>query len=107
MDNCPIREEHLEKPPIRIEGGKNIVASRPFKPIKLHVIEWTPVATPPKEVTRYFVTIELGGELFVGILEWAYWDGDEYAWCEGASKFRGMGNVIAWVPLPEPYRETV
>ena len=63
---------------------------------------WIPVSAGlPKEPGHYLVTMKSGDISFV---EQLWYDGEGYN--EFMDDFwRNSSNIIAWMPLPEPYKE--
>ena len=74
------------------------------------VPQWIPVTErTPTEDGEYITTVENGEGMFTTSLDWRqdwkewgflsyYGESDEPAW-------RRVTNVVAWMPLPEPYKE--
>lgn len=74
------------------------------------VPQWTPCSErQPTEDGEYITTVEDGEGMFVTSNDWRqdwtewgflsyYGESDEPAW-------RRVTNVVAWMPLPEPYQE--
>ena len=67
---------------------------------------WIPCKTAlPKEDGQYIVTLKDDKEVWIDIAEWnptfgGRWQA-EFFDCE----YRDIDNVVAWQPLPTPYRE--
>lgn len=74
------------------------------------VMKWIPCSErQPTEDGEYITTVEDGEGMFVTSNDWRqdwtewgflsyYGESDEPAW-------RRVTNVVAWMPLPEPYQE--
>ena len=72
--------------------------------------QWIPCSErQPTENGEYIITVEDGEGMFTTSLDWRqdwkewgflsyYGESDEPAW-------RRVTNVVAWMPLPEPYKE--
>ena len=66
---------------------------------------WIPVTEKPIEGGQYIVTLKDDKEVWTDIAEWnptfgGRWQA-EFFDCE----YRDIDNVVAWQPLPTPYRE--
>lgn len=66
---------------------------------------WIPVTEKPIECGQYIVTLKDDKEVWTDIAEWnptfgGRWQA-EFFDCE----YRDINNVVAWQPLPTPYRE--
>ena len=66
---------------------------------------WIPVTEKPIEDGQYIVTLKDDKEVWTDIAEWnptfgGRWQA-EFFDCE----YRDIDNVVAWQPLPTPYRE--
>ena len=66
---------------------------------------WIPVTEKPIEGGQYIVTLKDDKEVWTDIAEWnptfgGRWQA-EFFDCE----YRDIDNVVAWQPLPKPYRE--
>ena len=66
---------------------------------------WIPVTEKPIEVGQYIVTLKDDKEVWTDIAEWnptfgGRWQA-EFFDCE----YHDIDNVVAWQPLPTPYRE--
>ena len=68
----------------------------------LEQTQWTPISEygypNPEDEYKHFLTVDNKGEITI---QEFYLSLDE----ERRPYFSGMVNVIAWMPLPEPYRE--
>ena len=67
--------------------------------------QWIPVTEKPIEGGQYIVTLKDDKEVWTDIAEWnptfgGRWQA-EFFDCE----YRDIDNVVAWQPLPTPYRE--
>ena len=87
-DNVALRKEVKELPPVT-----------PKQP------GWIPVTEKPIEGGQYIVTLKDDKEVWTDIAEWnptfgGRWQA-EFFDCE----YRDIDNVVAWQPLPTPYRE--
>lgn len=71
-------------------------------------LEWIPVAKrPPEEDGDYLVTMVTPGfNKGRPYTNWLYWDGDDQEWTDtdGDMLSGQETEVVAWKPLPEPYR---
>jgi len=88
--------EHTEMPVYVIDSLNNAI-----KAVKSQ--KWIPVSKPPKENCEYLVTLvdkdSNGDDIFV--TDKAYWTGMNWTY-----KFLIVENVIAYKPLPKPYKES-
>ena len=74
--------------------------------------QWIPASKPPKEDGRYLVLYDWGESgYYHDILRYNTTDGDIFkkGWNDMSMLWNGLVNheidLIAWMPLPEPYKE--
>lgn len=63
--------------------------------------QWIPATNPPKENGRYLVTILEAGEYMSA--EATFIESSE-VWRDPVEEHEHYNHVVAWMPLPEPYR---
>lgn len=78
--------------------------------------QWIPCSEPPKQDDRYLITKDIFGGRYVDLASYAVNLNtvDEYDFPEkksgwynydDESGFYEINNIIAWMPLPDPYKE--
>jgi hypothetical protein len=98
MDSCPIRDEWKKKTDKAFSGIIDDLHALENR--NRTVCDWTPVATPPLKLRKYYlVTAQVPGIFDIpdpSKLEVDKVWFDQEGWEREA--------VIAWAPLPEPYK---
>lgn len=66
---------------------------------------WRPASEKPDKSGQYLCTLWDEGGVFLALVEWNETFGGRWqAVFEGEYDYSDIGNVLAWMPLPEPYK---
>lgn len=66
-------------------------------------IEWIPVTERLPEEKREVLICTSGGSIYIGEYEKSTWADGSGTWTESL-EYLMIHTVVAWMPLPEPYR---
>ena len=67
--------------------------------------KWIPCSENPVESGKYIVTLKDADGYYVNTAEWNPTFGGRWQDVFFDCEYRDISNVVAWMPLPEPYRE--
>ena len=105
MDDLISRQAAIDAAMEELDGGTPYDIPNKIMALPSAQPGWIPVTEKPIEGGQYIVTLKDDKEVWTDIAEWnptfsGRWQA-EFFDCE----YRDIDNVVAWQPLPTPYRE--